>query len=275
MSGAPDNPIGVGPQPGSVRPRRYLFGATLTLVALVTMLAVVVVYAGVPDRLLKQGDGHGSLTRTISVVVAAREIPRGQRIFPLMVRTSAIRGTDLPPHAFRKPIDVWGARATVPILQNEIITNDLLAVDCPRSAFSCPVPSDLVAKTMPIDVQRPTRSIAAGDYVDVIATVTTAVFSKVHPRLVSLTVFTSVAVIRMSPPPTVHAGPRSISILVSQCDAMYLDWFAVNASLRYTVVSPDYSAEIASADSRCADPIRPARVDARWGFSTANPSRPG
>ena len=93
MSGAPDNPIGVGPQPGSVRPRRYLFGATLTLVALVTMLAVVVVYAGVPDRLLKQGDGHGSLTRTISVVVAAREIPRGQRIFPLMVRTSAIRGS--------------------------------------------------------------------------------------------------------------------------------------------------------------------------------------
>jgi hypothetical protein len=271
VSGAPVNPIGFEPQPGSVRPCRHLFDASLTLVALVTMLAVGVVCAGVPRGLGKQGDGHASLTRNISVVVAAQEIPLGQRIFPDMVRTSVIRATDLPLHAFSKPSDVWLSRAAVPIKQNEIITNDLLAVACQGY---CPLPSDIVALTLPIDVLGPARFIVAGDYVNVIATVNTAVFSPKHPRWVSQTVFTSVVVTRIAPPRTNRVGPDSMTIAASLCDAQYIYWFAVNASLRYTVASADYSAELASAESRCAGPIGPAQVDARWGFSTASPSRP-
>ena len=274
MTVAPDNPIEGGPQPGSVSPHRHLFGATLTLVALVTMLAVGLVYVGVPANLIKLRQDREWLTRTVPVVVAAREIPSGQRIFPDMVKTSTIRATLLPSHAFSKPSDVWLFRAAVPIHQNEIITNALLAGV--MSCWSCAAPLDIVAMTLPIRVLDRARSIAAGDYVNLIATVNTASFSAVHPRWVSLPVFSNVAVIRIGPPP--RLGAQSMTVVVSPCDAEFIEWFLINAHMRFTAGYSNYSAEIAPAGSSCGSAtglIGPTQVDARWGFSTANPPRPG
>ena len=267
MSGASDDPNEVGPQP-PVRPRPHVFGALLTIAALVTMLATGVVYVGVPRGVLQQG-GHGSLSQNIAVVVAAREIPRGQRIFPDMVRKSSIRATDRPPYTFSNPSEVWFHWAAAPIHQDEIITNDLLAAA--SCSWSCPPATDIVALTLPIDVHSSAGSIAAGDYVDVIATVNTTVFSPANPRIVQRTIFTRIAVIRANPLTTDNAGPPSMTVAVSACDAAYIDWLLINASLRYTVGSPNYSTEIASAGGPCAGPIGPAEVDARWGFSTAKP----
>jgi Flp pilus assembly protein CpaB len=233
------------------------------------MLVVGLVYVGVPSVPLMRGDGRAALTRNVTVVVAAREIPFGQRIFPDMVKTSSIRATDVPPHTFSKPPDVWFHWAAAPIHQDEIITNDLLAAA--SCSWSCPPATDIVALTLPIDVHSSAGSIAAGDYVDVIATVNTTVFSPANPRIVQRTIFTGIAVIRANPLTTDNAGPPSMTVAVSACDAAYIDWLLINASLRYTVGSPNYSTEIASAGGPCAGPIGPAEVDARWGFSTAKP----
>ena len=232
----------------SDRSRRRFLGATLTTAALVTILAVGVVYVGTSR--------HGSARLNLSVVVAAREIPSGQHIFPDMVKMSAIGATGLPAGAFAQPSEVWFRIASVPIHANEVVTNDRLAAIC--AAWSCPPPRDYVARTLPPAVLGPARSIKAGDYVDFIATVNTAVFSPAHPRWASRMVFTGVAVIGVGPPAT--------NVVVSLCDSHYIDWFAVNGFLAYAVGSPNYSTEIAPADVRCADPT-PARVDSRWGFS--------
>jgi Flp pilus assembly protein CpaB len=269
VRGASDDPSQVGAEPASVRPSRHLFGAALTVVALVTMLGVGLMYVGVPVGLPNQASSQGHSAGSTSVVVAAREIPRGQRIFPDMVRTSPIGATVLPPHAFRNLSSVWFLGAAVPIHENEIITaEDLVASVC--DGF-CPLPQDYVAVTLPFDAESPVRSIGAGTYVNVIASVNTAVFSPVNPRQVTRTVFASVVVVKMSPPPAVQASPASITMILSPCDAPYILWLAVNASLTYTLGSPDYAAEIAAAGTACSGPIGPAQVDARWGFSTARP----
>lgn len=273
MRGASDDPSGVLAERASAGPRRHHFGAALTLVAVVTMLGVAVVYVGMPGGLAKQGS-HEHSARSNFVVVAAHEIPRGQRIFPDMVRTASISGTAMPPRTFSKPSDVWLSLALVPIHQNEIITNDLLAIGC--SGY-CPIPFDYLAVALPMDIQGIPRSTVAGNYVNVVSTVNTDVFSAANPRQVSRTVFASVAVIRIGPRPAVQGNPGSMTVVMSPCDAQYMYWLVINASLTYTAGSPNYAAEIASSSGRCkltAGPIGPAQIDARWGFTTAGPSHP-
>jgi hypothetical protein len=62
-------------------------------------------------------------------------------------------------------------------------------------------------------------------------------------------------------------------VLMTQCDAQYMDWLLQNATLKYTLLSyHDYQTATPSPDPECPPLtapglIGPTQVDARWGFS--------
>jgi len=134
--------------------------------------------------------------------------------------------------------------------------------------------------TMPTDEQEGVAGyIAQGDYINVIAAVNTDLFSKVNPRTVIKTVFTDVYVIRVGPQTAVpkQGQPQglasSLTVVMSTCDAQYMEWLLVNATVRYTLLSNhNYGNDpLAKPDPSCpptSEPpvVGPAAVDARWGF---------
>src|SRR5258708_18575717 len=97
--------------------------------------------------------------------------------------------------------------------------------------------------------------------------------------VVTRTVFTSVRVIRVGPP---TLGPKagqqqgvssSLTVIVSECDAQFIDWFINNASLKYVLLSyKDYAVSPASADTSCPATVAPSvvgplQVNSRWHFT--------
>ena len=136
-----------------------------------------------------------------------------------------------------------------------------------------------MALTLPTSEQQGVAGfIAQGDYIDVIATVNTQLFSSVNARQVTRTVFTSVYILRVGPQSVVPRQGQgqglssSVTVLMSLCDAQYMDWLLSNASLKYALLSyHDYTKEQAPPDSACPSTtapglIGPAQVQGRWGF---------
>ncbi|OLC01939.1 MAG: hypothetical protein AUI15_04230 [Actinobacteria bacterium 13_2_20CM_2_66_6] len=97
--------------------------------------------------------------------------------------------------------------------------------------------------------------------------------------MVTRTVFTNVYVIRVGPP---SAAPKqgqmqgvasSLTVVMSLCDAQFMDWLTLNANLKYALLSfHDYQKSVAPADPTCPSTnepgiIGPAQVEARWGFT--------
>jgi hypothetical protein len=60
---------------------------------------------------------------------------------------------------------------------------------------------------------------------------------------------------------------------MSQCDAQYMAWLSINATLKYTLLSyKDYSSAIPPADASCPPTslpaiVGPAQIDARWAMT--------
>src|SRR5436190_1030148 len=122
--------------------------------------------------------------------------------------------------------------------------------------------------------------IAQGDYIDIIATVNTSLFATGRPQMVNKVVFTNVHVIRIGPSSTLpkQGVPQglssSITIVLPLCDATYLDWLSLNATMKYALLNyKDYNKKPEEKPNpACPDPtvapevVGPAAVNARWGF---------
>jgi Flp pilus assembly protein CpaB len=121
--------------------------------------------------------------------------------------------------------------------------------------------------------------VAPGDYINVIATLNTSLFGMQQAKEVTRTVFTSVRVIRIGPP---SAGPKSgqdqgvatsLTVLMTQCDAQFMEWLILNASLKYALLSyKDYAPAPTAADPGCPSTVAPTVIgagaaDSRWGFT--------
>src|SRR5262249_39575517 len=124
--------------------------------------------------------------------------------------------------------------------------------------------------------------IAQGDYIDVIAAVNTAQFAPQRPRTVAHTVFTSVYVIRVGAQSPIKGQSQigqgvasSITVVMTLCDAQYMDWLLLNATLKYVPRSShDYAQAPPQAETSCPSTtspglIGPAQVDSRWHFTTS------
>ena len=122
--------------------------------------------------------------------------------------------------------------------------------------------------------------IAAGDYVNIVVTISTGMFGAFPARTVTKTILINVHVVRVGPQSatsTSRESPQragvssSLTVVVQQCDAAYLTWFLANASLRYELLSHmDYATATPSAPQSCpeiAGGIGPTQIEARYGFT--------
>jgi len=254
----------------NIRTPLFILGVGLALLAFLVMLAFGLLFAS-----------RSQTGTQIRVVVAAQDIDAREPITADMLTTSLMPQTAVPPHAFLRAADLTGFSALVSIYKGQPITGNVVSSNPDQLTYSSflPIPQGYIALTLPTSEQQGVAGfIAQGDYIDVIATVNTQLFSPVNPRQVTRTVFTNLYVLRVGPQSVVprqgqsQGVSSSITVLLSLCDAQYMDWLLSNATLRYALQSyHDYAKTLAPADPSCpstAAPgtIGPGQVQGRWGF---------
>jgi Flp pilus assembly protein CpaB len=258
----------------TIRTPLFILGVALALLAFLVMFAFGIVFA---NRYQPVGQAR--------VVVAAQDIDPREPITPDMVTLGTVPANAIPPKAFLRLPDLSGYSALVLIYKGQAITANVVASNPDQIASGTassflPIPQGYVAMTLPTSEQQGVAGfIAQGDYIDVIATVNTGQFSPASPRTVARTVFNSLYVIRVG---TQSVVPRqgqvqglatSITVVMSLCDAQYMDWLLANATVKYALLSyHDYQKSAAPADAGCPSTAAPAligptQVDARWGFT--------
>lgn len=261
-------------RPGTttIRTPLFILGVALALFAFLAMFAF--------GLLFTRGVANSG---EIRVVVASRDIQPREPITDGMITIAAAPSSSAVV-AFLHGADLKGYAAVVPIYKGEVITRNLVSSnpDDITGAVSSylPIPAGLVAMTLPTSEQQGVAGyVAQGDYIDILATLNTNLFLKGNERQVTRTVFTNVYVIRVGPASTLpkQGQPQGVSssltVVLSLCDAQYLNWLITNATLKYTLLSyHDYTTTAAPADPNCPatlapNVIGPALVDARWAFS--------
>ena len=257
-----------------IRTPLFVVGVALALLAFLLMFAFGIVFVN-----RSQAPGQ------VRVVVAARDIDSREPITADMITLSPVPVNALPPKAYLKLSDLTGYSALVTIPRGQALTANIVASNPDQLAAGVassflPIPQGYVALTLPTGEQQGVAGyIAQGDDINVIATLNTGIFSPASPRMVTRTVFTNVYVIRVGPP---SAAPKqgqmqgvasSLTVVMSLCDAQFMDWLTLNANLKYALLSfHDYQKSVAPADPTCPptnEPgiIGPAQVEARWGFT--------
>ena len=266
-------PIPARSRAQGLRTPLFLLGVAMALLSFIAMFAVGVLFAN------KSSPG-----RLVPVVAAARDIQPRELIAPAMLTVVEQPANLLPPRAVLRAADVKGYSALVPIYKGQVLTDNLVAaspdqIDESNAAY-LPIPQGFVAMTLPTsELQGVAGYVAPGDYINVIVTINTQIFNQNPARTVTRTVFTSLHVIRVGPP---SAAPReglpqglasSLTVVLSECDAQYLDWLGQNATMKYVLLSyKDYTPTAAQPDAACPSTtapglVGPAQVDQRWAFT--------
>jgi Flp pilus assembly protein CpaB len=260
----------------NLRTPLFIFGVALALVAFLVMFAFGIVFVG-----------RTQPTGSVPVVVAKGNIDAREPITPDMLTLSSLPAAAVGPNVFLHVADLKGSTAVVNIYKGEAISANLVTSDPNAPAVSTlnpylPIPDGYVAMTLPTSEQQGVGGfIAEGDYINVIAAVNTTQFTPRDPRTVARTVFASLYVIRVGSQTVVQRQGQvqgvasSITVVMSQCDATYMDWLLINATVRYTLQSyHNYLKAQPPADSSCPSTstsglIGPRDVDARWHFTSA------
>jgi pilus assembly protein CpaB len=253
----------------------FVIGAAMAVLAFVAVFVV--------GAILSAGN---SATRQVTAAVALHDIQPRDLITASSVALVQVPAASLPPHSIVRMADLVGDTALVTIYKGQVLSQSLVAASPDQidlqTVSTLPIPQGLVAVTIPTDEQAGVAGyIAAGDYINIIATVKIDVFTPVvrFSKTVSRTVFVSVRVIRVGPPTAAgKTGQQqglasSLTVITSLCDAQFLAWFANNASLKYVLLSyTDYAAKPPVADPSCSSttapgPVGPDEVNKRWNFT--------
>jgi Flp pilus assembly protein CpaB len=259
----------------------FVIGAGMAIFAFVAVFVVGISLAA-----------GNSTTHQVTAVVALRDIQPRELITASSVGVSLVSAASLPPHSIVRMADLVGDTALVTIYKGQVLSQNIVAnspdqIDQGTESF-LPIPQGLVAITIPTnELQGVGGYVSAGDYINLIASVNTKllliykgqVVDTHDTGMVTRTVFTSIRVIRVGPP---VLGPRtgqqqgvssSLTVVVSECDAQFIDWFINNASLKYVLLSyKDYAPAPAAADASCPSTVAPTvvgpqQVNARWNFT--------
>jgi Flp pilus assembly protein CpaB len=265
--------IGQARSPSRIRTPVFLVGVALALVAFIAMFAFGIVFVN-----------RSQAGRQIAVVAAAQDIQAREPIDPTMLVITQLPASAFPPKAFLHLADIVGYSAAVPIFKGQVITSNVVAANEDQltgASTYLPIPQGYVAMTLPTSEQQGVAGyIAQGDYIDVITTVNSGLFSPVNPRTLTRTVFSNLHIIRVGP---LTSAPKagqpqgvvsSLTVALSLCDAQYMNWLLVNTTLKYVLISyHDYTPNTATASGpdcpASAQPpiVGPHQVDVRWGFS--------
>jgi Flp pilus assembly protein CpaB len=239
-----------------------------------TVIGVVLALVGFGAAMLfgvvgNSGAGRAVAVYNVPVVVASKDIAARVTITPQDVYIKKMAADDVPPGHFSQVSDVKSAVASVPIKAGQPITANL--VSTPTDGY-LPIPTGWVAKTIPTGEQQGVAGyIQPGDYISIVAILRppTGQFSNAR------TIFTNVHVLRVGQASatagatasagTTYANASSLTIVVTQCQAEYIDWFLTNGQVKYTLESyKDYKPADTSLDASCPS------VDAAHGVTIAN-----
>ena len=221
-----------------------------------------------------------------SMVVAARDISIRIPLTPADVKVVQIDASAIPPQSFNKVDQLKGLIPIVPIYSGQPVTGNELVTSSDQvtgaQAAFLPIPKGWVAMTIPTAEQQGVAGyIQAGDYITISAIVNAGgKFANTR------TVYTNVHVLRLgqaadaialqpvqprgaAPTPTPKPPTASsITVVVTQCQAEYLDWFIANASIKYTLESyKDYNPKDTTVDASCPG------VDSTHGVTVSDISR--
>lgn len=271
----------------TVRQRRpfTILGALIALVTVAAFLFVATRPSSDGPITVPGNTGAG-----VDVVVAKQEIKGRATIVADMVQVVHMPAANAPPGHFEKVADITGAkvehfalidiRAGQPILANELVAS---RSDLPVTAPSfLPIPPGFVAMTIPTGEQQGVAGyIQAGDYIGVVAvvegragTAAKTVFNNVHVIRVG-TAVDQAAVSHAGASQAAPAVGSSLTVVMNECDAEYLNWFLAKTTVRYTLESyQDYGVGTtnnpAKADSCSIDKaagVTNADVARRFGTS--------
>ena len=200
-----------------------------------------------------------------TVVVAARDVPIRTQLAAEDITLAKFRASDIAPGSFAKLDDAKNLIAAIDLKKGQLITSNLLVrssdtVIGPQAAYLT-IPSGWVALTLPTGEQQGVGGyIQAGDYISILAQVQGRSGQNVR------TLFTNVHVLRVGPatsdvtpvqgsassPPKAGGISSSITVVVTQCQAEYLNWFIANGGIRYTLESyKDYRPQDVGVDATC------------------------
>ena len=247
------------------------------------------------------GGGGGGGASASKVVVAKTDIPLRHIIVDSDLDFA--NATAVGP-VYANKADVITKISQIKITKGSVITGDMLATDInivPGGAAPAylPLPSGYVAMTIPTgEMQGVAGHISVGDYITVVASASVSIFATGAaapagpPKIVTKTVFRDLRVIGLGPA-TANVAPAggtaaggtaapitgvtsSLTIVLSQCDAEYFNWFLNNMALRYTLQSyKDYLKTPLgdNSDPNCknisdASGVTQYKVDARYKFTT-------
>ncbi len=255
----------------SVRTPLFILGVALALVAFIVMFAFGLLFANTK--------ASGA---TITVVAAGQAIAAREPISSLDLKMVSVPESAAPPQAFTKLSQLSGSYAVVDIPAGQVISSNIVTVksdDVSGKSSYLDIPQGYVAIALPAGEQIGVAGyIAKGDYINVVATVNTQMFALARPRQVTKTVFFGVHVLKVGPSaPAQTQGQAqgvssSLTVVMTQCDAAYMNWLLANATLKYTLESyKDYGQAASAKAAACSssdvlDTVGPAAVNARWDF---------
>jgi pilus assembly protein CpaB len=225
------------------------------------------------------GSGNGN----VPVVVAAHDLQIRVAIQPGDLTVAMFHSSDIPTGTFAKISDVGNVVAAINILKGQPVTSNLLlgstdAVIGPQSAY-LPIPSGYVALTIPTgELQGVAGYIQVGDYLSLTAVIAGKTSTNIR------TIYTNIPVIRVGAAPSESAPVQgnantppkqgglssSLTVVVTECQAEFINWFLSNGTLKYTLESyHDYLAQKPSTDPTCptvnaAKGVTQADVASRW-----------
>ena len=225
----------------------------------------------------------GTSAGNMPVVVAVHDIGIRVPITAADLTVSQFHPADVPPGSFTKVADVKDTVAAVNIIKGQAVTSNLVlgstdAVIGPQSAY-LPIPTGFVALTIPTGEQQGVAGfIQVGDYLSLVAVVGGKTSTNIR------TVYTNIPVIRVGTAPSESAPVQgsantppkqgglstSLTIIVTQCQAEFVNWFLSNGNLKYTLESyHDYQPQDVKVDPACpsvtsAKGVTQADISSRW-----------
>jgi Flp pilus assembly protein CpaB len=207
----------------------------------------------------------GTSSGNVAVVVAAHDLLIRVPVLPGDLVVAKFHTEDVPPGSFSKVTDLKNVVAAINISKGQAVTSNLLltsadAVIGPQSAY-LPIPAGFVALTIPTGEQQGVAGyIQVGDYISMVAVVAGKTNTNIR------TVYTNIPVIRVGTatsenapvqgstnnPPKQGGITSSLTIIATQCQAEYINWFLINGNLKYTLESyHDYQPQDVQVDPVC------------------------
>lgn len=257
--------------------QRQRSGTPYTILGLV----LAVVGFGAVVMFANLGGGHGGSPTAggpeVDVVVASQDIGIRTPVTSGQVKVQKFAQADAPNGLFYSRVDdLKNLVAAVDIKKGQPLSANLLVksgdtITTPQGGY-LPIPSGFVATTLPTGEQQGVAGyIQNGDYISIVAFVTAGGTTNVR------TLFTNVHVLKVGPLADAASGPAktggvssSLTVVVTQCQAEYLNWFVANATIKYTLESyHDYKPQDVAVDATCpsvsaATGVTKTNIAQRW-----------